>query len=125
MSIPGFDDIPVCESKTEQNEVRSRCAEMEIPVLMITSSEKGYPLSYDMMTTPYNLTDRASEKIEQILRNLRHSQQDIIGHQNEDYAAGLRQGFVNLRLLPIAVEGAEELAQILYDEANWVSRSEF
>lgn len=121
---PDRDEIPVCETTDDRDKEFQRAKESEEPFLVLTSTENGYMVSYDMHSTPYNLEDDPASDIRAMIEEwVRVYIEEITDpdfkRDDISHHSGRDSGAIWPLDRPEALDLAEEIGEMVFDESNW------
>ena len=125
MSIgPDRDKIPICEDTDDRNKEFQRAKDAEKPFLILTSTENGYMVSYDMHSAPYNLEDGSASDIRSMIEEwvtvyVEEIADPDFKREDISHHSGRVSGAIWPLDRPEALDLAEDIGEIIFDESNW------
>lgn len=116
-------DIPICTSVEQVSEAFEKADADSVPHLYIRKRRKYARVEVDMITTDYNLSEKAVKRAADLLEKHAQRAYDNPEHKQTPVSIGYSQSIVEVGPLlnPVAVEVAKELRELSFNEENWTA----
>jgi len=116
------DQIPLCDSTKEHNDIYSDAKESDDVFLVVDLKEPGYTISYDLLPTGHRLTDDAHEQLDDRIWNDIEAILTDPNMDTEELGGSIGDSKGNLHFFEseqVARDLAELISYTIYDQTNW------